>query len=408
MKRIALLISLCLCSALGLASAPVELVFHDASERLVFENAVWPTQDPKAPSKVAGEKVSYRTTSDRNEDKIFVVDLKSGSVASKSIGEVRNGTWTISRNDYQIAYKVHVEVSNASGPISAASVELQDTLNKRTQLVDSSNKGTATFYFVKPGELKVTVSYNADGKTQDPVRQTFTLDAKREVTEPTFKVLVSGGSAAPGTATNAPPTASANTPAAGSATNQPAAPAPSAGGNIITTLIGLAIVGGIAYFIIQYMKKNDMAVKDVLTKLGADIPQPPSQDPDPVAHTPIAPQPMQQIILDPVATPDPIAPLISTPTVTGVPKLKSADGSAFELPEGETTVGREFGVSLVVPNETVSRNHASLVRNGNDIQVRDNGSTNGTWVNGVKVAGAQPLRPGDSVRFGSIEYRFEG
>ncbi|MEY4881827.1 MAG: hypothetical protein RLZ87_1256, partial [Armatimonadota bacterium] len=80
----------------------------------------------------------------------------------------------------------------------------------------------------------------------------------------------------------------------------------------------------------------------------------------------------------------------------------------FELPEGETVVGREFGNGLVVASDTVSRRHASLLRSGNSASVIDHGSTNGTWVNGVKVASNQELRVGDSVRFGSVEYRFEG
>ncbi|HLO97960.1 MAG TPA: FHA domain-containing protein [Fimbriimonas sp.] len=397
-------------AALSHASAAVELRFSDKGERLVFENAVWPVKDPANLAKVAGDTVSYRTTSDRNEDRIFVIDVKSGSVASKTIGEVRNGVWTIAPSDFMVAYKVNVEVSNASGPISAASVELQDALSKRTVLVDSTTKGVATFFFVKTGDVKVTVNYNADGKNQEPVRQTFTLDQKRTDAAPTFKVLVAGGSSSNQPASNTPATPG-ETPATN--TNAPVTP-PGGGngpvGNILTTLLGLGIVAGVAYAIIRYMKQNDATVKDVLTKLGADVPQPPSNDPDPVAPTPIQPQPMQQIILDSSAPPDVMAAAPITPpaVVTGFPKLKSSDGSAFDLPDGEIVVGREFGVELVVPNETVSRKHASLIKTGTDVQIVDHGSTNGTWVNGMKVVGSQTLRPGDSIRFGSVEYRFEG
>lgn len=411
MKRIALIPFLSALAALSHAGAAVELRFSDKGERLVFENAVWPVKDPANLAKVAGDSVSYRTISDRNEDRIFVIDVKSGSVASKSIGEVRNGVWTIAPSDFVVAYKVNVEVSNAAGPISAASVELQDALSKRNVLVDSTTQGVATFFFVKAGDVKVTVNYNADGKNQEPVRQTFTLDQKRAEAVPTFKVLVSGG-------TSATPvgTAATNSPSAAPTgnTNDPITTPPGGGngpvGNILTTLLGLGIVAGVAYAIIRYMKQNDATVKDVLTKLGADIPQPPSADPDPVTPTPIQPQPVQQIILDSSTPPlipaaDPITP---PAVVTGVPKLKSSDGSAFDLPDGEVVVGREFGVELVVPNETVSRKHASIIKSGSDVQIVDHGSTNGTWVNGIKVSGSHTLRPGDSVRFGSVEYRFEG
>jgi pSer/pThr/pTyr-binding forkhead associated (FHA) protein len=100
---------------------------------------------------------------------------------------------------------------------------------------------------------------------------------------------------------------------------------------------------------------------------------------------------------------------MSAPTpVTGVPKLVATDGSTFDLPEGETTVGREFGNGLVVPSDTVSRRHATLQKSGLMVTVVDHGSTNGTWVNGMKVGATVTLNPGDQLRFGSIEYRFEG
>jgi pSer/pThr/pTyr-binding forkhead associated (FHA) protein len=62
---------------------------------------------------------------------------------------------------------------------------------------------------------------------------------------------------------------------------------------------------------------------------------------------------------------------------------------------------------LVVPNDTVSRKHATILKAGMKVDLIDHGSTNGTWVNGMKVIGSHTLRSGDRVRFGSIEYRYE-
>jgi pSer/pThr/pTyr-binding forkhead associated (FHA) protein len=39
--------------------------------------------------------------------------------------------------------------------------------------------------------------------------------------------------------------------------------------------------------------------------------------------------------------------------------------------------------------------------------VRDEGSANGTWVNGVRVQ-EQPLFPGDVIRVGHSQLRFDG
>jgi pSer/pThr/pTyr-binding forkhead associated (FHA) protein len=48
------------------------------------------------------------------------------------------------------------------------------------------------------------------------------------------------------------------------------------------------------------------------------------------------------------------------------------------------------------------------LKSGSTVSVTDHGSTNGSWVNGMKVGGTVSLNPGDQVRFGSIEYQYEG
>lgn len=56
----------------------------------------------------------------------------------------------------------------------------------------------------------------------------------------------------------------------------------------------------------------------------------------------------------------------------------------------------------------VSRQHSRLIRQGNDWLVEDMGSTNGTFVNGVKVLSHEPkkLKNGDIIRCGQIELQF--
>lgn len=370
-------------------------------------------KDPAKTTKLAGQKVEYTIESSVKTDKVFVIDTASGNVASKPIGDIKNGTWTVSTNDFNTAYKVRVEVSTPKGPIAAASVDLEEGSDKRNELIDPSANGAATFFFVKNGEVKIAVTYKAGGEKKDPVKQVFSVSP----TNSTLKVaLPDGESSAPATtatSSNGP----GKTGNVSDAANKEPVPDPGSPiGNFITTLIGLAFVVGIGFVIVKYIKKNPDTVKNTLTKLGADIPQPGganygAQEANPVA--PIAPQPMQQIILGgaaPTMIPAASAPVqqISQAVVSGIPKLVASDGSAFELPEGETTVGREFGVGLVVPNDTVSRNHASLIKTGSVVELKDHLSTNGCWVNGAKVFGSQQLRPGDSIRFGSIEYRFEG
>jgi pSer/pThr/pTyr-binding forkhead associated (FHA) protein len=40
-------------------------------------------------------------------------------------------------------------------------------------------------------------------------------------------------------------------------------------------------------------------------------------------------------------------------------------------------------------------------------EVIDEGSSNGTYVNGQRIAGRQALSPGDEVQVGSARFRFE-
>lgn len=418
MQRILITLLLVACSVATFASTKVSLIFPDGSEKLVFESAAWPTKEPGKETKLTGQKVEYTIDSATKTDKVYVIDSASGKVASKAIGDIKDGTWTLTAADFTAVYKVKVEVSTPKGPVAAATVDLEFGADKRNELIDPSSKGTATFLFIKAGEVKVAVNYKADGKAKDPVRQFFTVSGENS----TLKVALPDGEAIAAPAATSTPAGNEPVKSSGSKDGKDEEKVQDPGsplGRLLSTVIGFAIVVGVGYLIVKYIQKNPDLVKGTLTKLGADIPQPGDPnagavDSNPVA--PIAPQPMQQIILDggspsPIAAPSvPIQQIqqTATPTVSGTPKLVATDGSAFDLPDGETVVGREFGVGLVVPNDTISRKHASVIKHGAGVELQDHGSTNGTWINGAKLTGTQTLRPGDSVRFGSVEYRFEG
>lgn len=381
------------------AGSKVELEFIKPKEYAVYESSSWPMAEPKELVKVGGERASYTLKSDAILDRVFVIDLEAGNVATKQINEIRETKWVLSNDQFTVVYKVEVEVSRGGKPVDAANVELTDNQAKRNELIDPSSNGKATFYFVRPGDLKLSVNYKVNGKNAEPLRQVFTVKTERDTATPVLKVALPDDG-----------TTASSTSGEGSKGSEPAKSESKGGnplGNILTTILGLAFVGGVAYFIIRMLNQNPDKVKDTLTKLGADIPKPaddPVNDPDPVK--PIVPEPVQQIILDSVPAVAPVTP--SSPAVaTGIPKLVSSDGSSFELPEGETVVGREFGNGLVVPNDTISRRHAVLTKTGQSVMISDQGSTNGTWINGAKLSVATELRNGDSVRFGSVEYRFE-
>jgi two-component system phosphate regulon sensor histidine kinase PhoR len=78
-----------------------------------------------------------------------------------------------------------------------------------------------------------------------------------------------------------------------------------------------------------------------------------------------------------------------------------------ELGNEVVTLGREAGNTVVLPDASVSRRHAQLEPNGNFFLIRDNGSTNGTYVNELLVR-VQVLSPGDIVRVGKYLLRVDG
>ena len=67
------------------------------------------------------------------------------------------------------------------------------------------------------------------------------------------------------------------------------------------------------------------------------------------------------------------------------------------------TVGRAEDNDLVLGDPEVSRHHARLEPDGQGWRAVDLGSTNGTWVNGVRL-NAATIAVGDEVAFGGVRY----
>ena len=63
-------------------------------------------------------------------------------------------------------------------------------------------------------------------------------------------------------------------------------------------------------------------------------------------------------------------------------------------------IGRSRQCDVTVPDPTVSRVHACVRLFGDDWFIDDLGSTNGTWVNGVRVRAGTSVASGDRLRFG--------
>lgn len=76
----------------------------------------------------------------------------------------------------------------------------------------------------------------------------------------------------------------------------------------------------------------------------------------------------------------------------------------FEFAAVEISIGSAAGNDLVVVDATVSRRHARLTREGDNFLLTDLESTNGTYVNGKRIAEATTVRDGDEITFGTTRY----
>jgi len=71
-----------------------------------------------------------------------------------------------------------------------------------------------------------------------------------------------------------------------------------------------------------------------------------------------------------------------------------------DVPSGGLTIGRAPENSLTLGEGSVSRQHAQVFWLDGQAWLRDLETTNGTWVNRVRLVGVHPLQDRDEVRFG--------
>jgi hypothetical protein len=90
----------------------------------------------------------------------------------------------------------------------------------------------------------------------------------------------------------------------------------------------------------------------------------------------------------------------------GAGSIVLPNGERFTLHQEVITVGRHPDSNLVLADPNVSRAHAEIRPQGDRYAVVDLGSTNGTKVNGVKIA-QHLLQDGDEISFGNTRMRFE-
>ncbi|KQO65323.1 transcriptional regulator [Curtobacterium sp. Leaf261] len=80
-------------------------------------------------------------------------------------------------------------------------------------------------------------------------------------------------------------------------------------------------------------------------------------------------------------------------------------GARFLLDSDVTTAGRHPDAEIFLDDVTVSRRHAQFLRHGSSFSVKDNGSLNGTYFDGVRIDEAL-LADGAEVQVGKFRLTF--
>jgi hypothetical protein len=336
-------------------------------------------------------------------------NLDTNRAAEKPIGQITAAAWPPKAEEFKRIAEAKIVVSHDQQPVAAAMVSLKAGSETRQMLLGPKDRGAVVAKNLPSGPLSVEVSYRHED--QDKKTQPVSITPAKEGP---VSVAVEIPDAVE---TLTPPQESSSSPSTPSAASgmapPPPAEAPGPGQNpfalFINFLIGAAVLGAIGYGVYMYFKKDPAQAAELLKKAGLD-PTGKDQAPPPAVTEP-AQKPLQPIVL-PDAAPTPATGAVAVAPVWQAPqtgaRLALEDGGAVDLPEGETLVGREPGLPVTLSGEKgVSRTHAVLRRAGSTVTVSDLGSTNGTYVNGQRIADEVTLKPGDMLIFGAARARFE-
>lgn len=99
---------------------------------------------------------------------------------------------------------------------------------------------------------------------------------------------------------------------------------------------------------------------------------------------------------------------------SGIGRLSVVESPADEPPAGTTialgpinSIGRNVNNTVYVEDDFVSTNHAMLTFRGRSWFVEDQGSTNGTYVNGHRIDRPVALSFGDELTIGRVRMRLD-
>lgn len=387
-----------------LAWGSVTVEFPSATDRLV-----WTADDPSSSPPASAAVKSASVALDTPGAYVIALDPQTNRLASTKVADLK-GPWKPAESDYKLIGKIVFRLRHDGKPVAAASASLKSAGKSVSGMIAPGDGGNWTIYGIAPGPAELQVSYRSAGasKRLSPV-PTYNLQLGTAPGDMVIEVPIVDSVDVIEPAQPATKTATTTAPAA---KPEPKTEVPF-WRRLIVMVIGFGISGAVIYGLIRAIQANHAKIDSHLSQLGVQIPKDPLKPDDDGTPPPVAatPEPMQQIVLDPVAPTFDTgfdAPPAGVAAVAN-PRLVGGAGGIHLIPDGESVIGRDAACTIAVTTETtLSRQHAKFVRTGDQVTLVDLGSTNGTFVNQVKNDGSPVnLRPGDAVQFGAAIYRYE-
>lgn len=346
--------------------------------------------------------------------KVFVMDKRSGNLAIADYKPPKDPKSAkpieLKGDDFAYIRSVKLRAVAENGqPLESAIVIITDGEgNEMRSIVTPADAGVASFENVAAGEINVKVKAKAATKT---LESDFEIPSSRS--QPGFErdVKVAGDV----DTVSAP----AKSEAGGTQAAKPEKRENMANA-ILQFISGLILLIVAVAVIAIILRAKGVTVQNALKKMGVNLPEDQGAAPAAPAAPAVDPNICQfcgqtrdaagkcACSVTPGASPFAVpAPSAGTgPRLVGTQGMFA--GHVFEISAASATVGREDGNTIALAGDsTASRHHATITLAGADCTIRDEGSSNGTFVNGAKIT-EQKLMPGDEIQIGASKFRFEG
>ncbi|GIV09258.1 MAG: hypothetical protein KatS3mg019_1349 [Fimbriimonadales bacterium] len=334
-----------------------------------------------------------------NAETLWTYETKTGNLARLKTSELTEKTELNSDRWTHVA-RLQVNLKSQDKPVASALVTLKDSAGKEhKRVLEPSAEGILFFERVPLGKVEVVAQYGDEGQAS----QAMTLKAERELRVPVIELELSGN-----VATLEPKAV------AGAAEAKPEeTPAASRIGAMVMFVIALALAVGVILFLIRLATQKPQQLGEAMSKLGVELPPAATGSAsasDAVSTAPLTPDlpPLETAGVPPTATASPTAVLSAAPATRIVAMQGPYAGQAFELSAELMTIGREAIHPIALVNDMgVSRNHAQILKQGDATLIEDLGSTNGTYVNGIRISAPTPIKSGDTLQLGASLFRVE-